>query len=420
MSFWPQPRPLAGFSPAGKALRFFLGLIVFSFFLLGHTDSTLIPQYAAIFVGAVGYALVSRGSLPGSLYYYLMTRHMALRWWLILWMVASLMWSVNLQLAAIRIASTILIYAVSLVVFDAVRVYGETRFVIKSVFFAAAACALITVVSILKIPVFDRPASIFGNPNIIALISLLGLVVYTFHDHGYRHRLLQWIWHLLGAALFLSTFMSSSRKGLLGVAILVVLAMYRRASRRRLMVVAMIAVPLVVVGVSASNLLNMRSRLTFSHLETITQVGGGSMDSDRSFSERAIYLATGLERFQESPLIGHGLEAFRSFVGVDTYSHNNYIEMAVSLGLVGLLLYYAFYVQLLMACYNRRRGMQESMTYIAFLLMALVLDVGFVSYLFKPWILFPVLVAGNLARGRQDAPVPSVSAQAPNRSEESR
>lgn len=44
--------------------------------------------------------------------------------------------------------------------------------------------------------------------------------------------------------------------------------------------------------------------------------------------------------FLEKPLFGHGCEAFRVLSGYGTYSHNNYVEILSSYGIIGFALYY--------------------------------------------------------------------------------
>ena len=67
----------------------------------------------------------------------------------------------------------------------------------------------------------------------------------------------------------------------------------------------------------------------------------------------------GMDYFKERPLLGHGIENFRYLyaqeVGKETYSHNNYIELLVNNGIVGLLLYYSFYISVILKANDRRR-----------------------------------------------------------------
>lgn len=65
---------------------------------------------------------------------------------------------------------------------------------------------------------------------------------------------------------------------------------------------------------------------------------GGTMDESTSI--RWNMMQTGLAMFLENPLMGSGLGAFANAYEYQTYSHNNYIEILVSLGLVGFIWIY--------------------------------------------------------------------------------
>ena len=61
--------------------------------------------------------------------------------------------------------------------------------------------------------------------------------------------------------------------------------------------------------------------------------------------ERSLYIRDDMfhdavKLWEQSPLIGHGLDSFRFLAGYGTYSHNNYSEILSSLGIIGFALFY--------------------------------------------------------------------------------
>jgi len=69
-----------------------------------------------------------------------------------------------------------------------------------------------------------------------------------------------------------------------------------------------------------------------------------AVDGDDSSAEtRAAFATDFWPYFNEQPFIGYGPERFGEITGADTYAHNNFVEIAINGGLVGLLLYYAMY-----------------------------------------------------------------------------
>ena len=64
-------------------------------------------------------------------------------------------------------------------------------------------------------------------------------------------------------------------------------------------------------------------------------------DSDEN---RQQLIAAGIRLFKKRPFFGYGLDNFRVAAVTSVYSHNNFIEVLVSGGVVGFALYYAMYV----------------------------------------------------------------------------
>lgn len=81
------------------------------------------------------------------------------------------------------------------------------------------------------------------------------------------------------------------------------------------------------------------SRLEASMLSFLN---GDPLDNTRHY-----LIVRGLELFAEKPFLGWGTGNYQDVSGMGIYSHNNYIELLSSLGIVGLLLYYYLYIKLL-------------------------------------------------------------------------
>lgn len=61
---------------------------------------------------------------------------------------------------------------------------------------------------------------------------------------------------------------------------------------------------------------------------------------DTSIDTRYLMIRRGWELFLDKPLFGYGLNTYRHISGFNTYSHNNFIELLVGVGLIGTILYY--------------------------------------------------------------------------------
>lgn len=71
------------------------------------------------------------------------------------------------------------------------------------------------------------------------------------------------------------------------------------------------------------------------------------MRDDNSFSDRENMIATAINLFKERPILGYGIDNFRVISSFNTYSHNNFTELLVSLGVLGFIMYYFIYLNLI-------------------------------------------------------------------------
>ena len=124
-----------------------------------------------------------------------------------------------------------------------------------------------------------------------------------------------------------------------------------------------------------------------------------SGDLNMSDAKRQHMVDYGLELFKLRPAFGYGLDNFRVLYVEKTYSHNNYVELLVSGGIVGLVLYYLMYLYPICTFLfgrNRKRILRDRL-YLMLLLwlgVDLVFGFGMVQYYGKhAWILIGVALA---------------------------
>jgi O-antigen ligase len=138
-----------------------------------------------------------------------------------------------------------------------------------------------------------------------------------------------------------------------------------------------------------------------SRVQITLSTVGMSVGVNESFVERARFIRKGAALMAESPLFGQGLESFRWLSGEGKYAHNNFIELGVSLGLIGVILYYAFpLVILVSALRDRGRDPNVRRFLIIVIPTLLILDMAFVSYATKLVSLMMIMLAGWIERER--------------------
>ena len=108
---------------------------------------------------------------------------------------------------------------------------------------------------------------------------------------------------------------------------------------------------------------------------------------DQSTTERLYFNAIAINMFMQSPIIGFGVNNFRGMLILANYnnivySHNNYLELASGLGVVGLVLYYWLYAKDLFLSFKKLKKCNKSAAVISLIVTFLVFEIGIVTYLY--------------------------------------
>lgn len=96
---------------------------------------------------------------------------------------------------------------------------------------------------------------------------------------------------------------------------------------------------------------------------------------------RAEMIETGFKMLADKPFLGYGIGNYSLFSNFETYSHNNYIELLTGIGLIGFIIYYAFYAWLISKILkNFLLGNKFFALPLSILLVIIIIETGLVSY----------------------------------------
>lgn len=119
-----------------------------------------------------------------------------------------------------------------------------------------------------------------------------------------------------------------------------------------------------------------------SRIENLLIQLSGEEIVENSFNLRQTMVEYGIYFWKEQPLFGYGIDNFRTLfgavTGMELYSHNNYIELMVGVGFLGVTIYYmgVFYII--------KQTINKSHILLIFsfttMLVILISDIGLVSY----------------------------------------
>ena len=365
--------------------------------LLSYETENLRYFYPVVWVCVTVYALARGEHMFHALLAYLTSPIMRWRWAFLVLAVASLFWTQR-GAAAELVLTLVQIYGMGLIFYDASRHLGEARWVAR-VAVVAASVGAVHALAGGSHQMTLRVAGAYANPNSLGILSLLALALYYAGADLGRSVVGRILSHALGLVLITAIVASLSRKALFGLVVVWALALAVRGLRRRVAVQMGLAAGMGALLVSLSEPLRLYWDSSLARMGVVFERMTSSAGLDPSLVQRSRFIEKGVALMSKAPLLGHGLHTFLWLSGEQKYAHNNYIELGVSLGIVGVMLYYAFPAALLFGALQPRNRRQFGSRMILILVpTVLMLDLGLVSYYSKLIAFLPILAVGWLER----------------------
>jgi O-antigen ligase len=146
-----------------------------------------------------------------------------------------------------------------------------------------------------------------------------------------------------------------------------------------------IALIVIILCLSVNNAY-LYDIIGFRVIDFLGELGFNVEGASYSYSTyiRKQMLFNGLEAFLQSPLWGNGWFYFSRYSGLNTYSHNNYIEILVTHGLIGLVFYYSIFVLILRRLFSQLNKNMYAGLFITLIISILVIDMAAITYYDSP------------------------------------
>lgn len=188
------------------------------------------------------------------------------------------------------------------------------------------------------------------NANAIGMTLCYGIFAgwILFMGKG-KKRLFSFAYLVLTVGILFLILMSGSRKVILMLMIPIMYFALLKKSKYR---VVWITVGIAVM-IGGYNLVMNYEPLYYTmgyRIEELVNILTGHETGTEDSSRREL-IKYGFEWFQDRPILGYGLNCYRRlsnatsmFAGRNFYAHNNYVELLVDVGIVGLLIYYWAYI----------------------------------------------------------------------------
>ena len=314
---------------------------------------------------------------------------------------ASYLWAADKIAAEAQMATQWQLFLLFLFTYYLIRQDGDVEPYFKAIYAAGFVLLLYTIFRygitgfFAQMRAGIRMGGEIGNENEFGMAFSEALIIAYYYFLRNHKRI-----HLASIAVFVVFALSSgSKKAILmsAVGVIGLSALHYGFRRIWKTLLALLAVALAGFILLQLPLFSViRNRLT-SYF---------SGDLNISDMHRMAFIETGLRMIAERPLFGYGLSNFASISGIGTYSHNNFIEVAVSTGCVGFVIYYgsfAFAAWKLFKGFIHRKDM-KTVVLLVFIIINFVFGYGMVQFYSKgPWMFLAVMLAvsdGYRTKGR--------------------
>ena len=230
----------------------------------------------------------------------------------------------------------------------------------------------------------DNPEDHVWNANVIGMSLCFsiyaGFLLYNSINKGFFKKTFLIISIFV---MMIASLLTGSRKVLLMLAIPIFYFLYKNMRKYFLLGLVVSVVVLLSAYYLILNVEYLYSTIGSRTEDMIAIVTGnttGHEDNSRS------YLAQyGFQWWQDNPILGIGINCYRElsnvtsmFRGKNFYAHNNYIELLVDVGVIGVVLYYRGYFYLLKESLKNKSIAMSCVFILTIVIFAL--DIGNVSY----------------------------------------
>ena len=218
-----------------------------------------------------------------------------------------------------------------------------------------------------------------GNANIISplyMIAAMSSVYCVFRDKNWLAKIL----FLLFYAMQIYAIVLTGTKKALIISILFFAFYFILTRRRKVYMVASLLVSIVLVFIAYLALFNVPILYDLIGYRFEGMVAAFTTNQgDESTMERMSMLHDALNFWSSRPLAGIGLNLFAEKSVYGTYSHNNYVELLSTTGLVGFVCYYLIYISVLARLRVGGPRLDTIFCFLFILFLALF-DLGAVTY----------------------------------------
>lgn len=335
-----------------------------------------------ILIGTFGMSILKRKKLKVNIY---------IIWLFLFWIFAtiSIEWAQNKTLAR-AMSKTLLINMLCMYALLYLIDYRKDRLyiVLKTCIFAPVLLEIRVIVSG-GIFAFSNARSIGGiSGNTLGLCAAFGACIAIYFIMIKENK---YLYPLLFIINLIVVVLSSSRKALFFVCIPILFVYIFNHKDNFMKTARKIIFAVLLIGIVYFAIINIPILydMVGHRIESmIAMLLGNTSAADASSITRFRLISWGMEWHKQKPLVGYGIDNYRAVLQIyhpdypsSYYAHNNYVELLVDVGIVGLVLYYWNYILIFIRGIRYRNKITNyEILFLGMLVALMINEYGLVSY----------------------------------------
>ena len=238
-----------------------------------------------------------------------------------------------------------------------------------------------------QVNTYNRAGNQIGNVNLVAMQITYSLIcLFMLYKQGVNRGKYLFI----GIVMSIAILFTGSRKGIISIILFIFFIMFFKninniTKSTRNIIISLVIIVVVLIVVMNNDFLYT---VLGSRIEEVINLFLGNNVTERSLNNRNDMIKLGLEWFRYRPFLGYGIDTYKviynSFYSIDYYAHNNYIEILVDMGILGILCFYSRYIVYLIKIMKIKiyKNKYACMLF-SFLLVQLFIDIAAVTYEYR-------------------------------------
>jgi len=180
-----------------------------------------------------------------------------------------------------------------------------------------------------------RLAGLYTNSNALGFAMFYGVVIINFLYNFSKNTRSKIIFIVIIVFMIAALFETGSRKSVLAVTISLAITLFL-VNRKKSLKLILISFFVFVITIGSNFMTGYLTETAFGKRIEATEV-------EQSANVRADLISEGFGFFIDHPFLGIGLGSFTSYSSMGIMSHNDFIEILSSMGLIGLFIYISIF-----------------------------------------------------------------------------